>query len=201
MEISDSEKSLNGSRRLVAYSKRLHYIKKLSRILCRHLIIAYYRPFSNIDEDLDDIECDNPESPGDLCDLKQEVLSAYQQLRNMCAILRQRGKQRRNSSDSLDTTSSSEEPQVASVKVGHLTGVMQELKGLLHDILRKEAKGTCPTCGADVNDRMKLEIQLHKTQENFEKMERDLKKKEEESKARDNEIKDLLSKVTLAKIY
>merc|ERR1719400_2099893 len=59
MEISDSEKSLNGSR----------------------------RPFSNIDEDLDDIECDSPESPGDLCDLKQEVLSVYQQLRNMCGIL------------------------------------------------------------------------------------------------------------------
>lgn len=172
MEISDSEKSLNGSR----------------------------RPFSNIDEDLDDIECDNPAGPGDLCDLKQEVLSAYQQLRNMCAILRQRGKQRRDSSDSLDTASSSEEPQVASVKVGHLTGVMQELKGLLHDILRKEAKGTCPSCGADVNDRMKLEIQLHKTQENFEKLERDLKKKEEESKASDNEIKDLLSKLTVTEV-
>ena len=72
---------------------------------------------------------------------------------------------------------------------------MQDLKGLLHDILRKEAKGTCPACGADSNDRMKLEIQLHKTQENFERLERDLRKKEEESKARDNEIKDLLSKV------
>ena len=113
----------------------------------------------------------------------------------MCAILRQRGKQRRNSSDSLDTTSSSEEPQVSHVKVGLLHGVMQDLKGLLHDILRKEAKGTCPACGADSNDRMKLEIQLHKTQENFERLERDLRKKEEESKARDNEIKDLLSKV------
>ena len=114
----------------------------------------------------------------------------------MCAILRQRGKQRRNSSDSLDTTSSSEEPVINSVKVGLLQTVMQELKGLLHDILRKEAKGSCPSCGADVNDRMKLEVQLHKTQENFEKLERDLKKKEEESKARDNEIKDLMSKVS-----
>ena len=149
----------------------------------------------SIDEDLDDIECDNPDSPADLQELKQEVLSAYQQIRNMCAILRQRGKQRRNSSDSLDTTSSSEEPVINSVKVGLLQTVMQELKGLLHDILRKEAKGSCPSCGADVNDRMKLEVQLHKTQENFEKLERDLKKKEEESKARDNEIKDLMSKV------
>merc|ERR1712227_117709 len=172
MEISDSEKSLNGSR----------------------------RPFSNIDEDLDDIECDNPDCPPDLQELKQEVLSAYQQLRNMCAILRQRGKQRRNSSDSLDTTSSSEEPQVRHVKVGLLTNVMQDLKGLLHDILRKEAKGSCATCGADVNDRLKLEVQLHKTQENFEKLERDLKKKEDESKARENEIKELLSKLTVTEV-
>ena len=158
-------------------------------------LILFCRPFSTNDEDLDDIECDNPDSPADLCELKQEVLSAYQQIRNMCAILRQRGKQRRNSSDSLDTTSSSEEPVISSVKVGLLQSVMQELKGLLHDILRKEAKGSCPSCGADVNDRLKLEVQLHKTQENFERLERDLKKKEEESKARDNEIKDLLSKV------
>jgi len=127
-------------------------------------------------------------------------LSAYQQIRNMCAILRQRGKQRRNSSDSLDTTSSSEEPVISSVKVGLLQSVMQELKGLLHDILRKEAKGSCPSCGADVNDRLKLEVQLHKTQENFERLERDLKKKEEESKARDNEIKDLLSKLTVTEV-
>ena len=122
-------------------------------------------------------------------------MSAYQQLRNMVATLRTRGKQRRSSSDSLATTTSSEEPPVSSVKVGLLHRVMQELKGLLHDILRKEAKGSCPACGADVNERMKMEIQLHKTQENFEKLERDLKKKEEESKARENEIKDLLSKV------
>ena len=76
----------------------------------------------------------------------------------MCGILRQRGKQRRNSSDSLDTTSSSEEPQASNVKVGLLNSVMQELKGLLHDILRKEAKGSCPACGTDVNDRLKLEV-------------------------------------------
>ena len=113
----------------------------------------------------------------------------------MCGILRQRGKQRSRSTDSLDTSSSSEEPQVNHVKAGLLLDVMQELKGLLHDILRKEAKGSCASCGADVNDRMKLEIQLHKTQENFERMERDLKKKEDESKAREDEIRELMSKV------
>merc|ERR1740131_880727 len=83
MEISDSEKSLNGSR----------------------------RPFSNIEEDVDDIECDNPECPEEIQELKQEILSAYQQLKNMCGILRQRGKQRSDSYASLETTSSSEEPQ------------------------------------------------------------------------------------------
>merc|ERR1719278_1373305 len=172
MEISDSEKSLNGSR----------------------------RPFSNVEEDLDDIECDNPESPVGLQELKGEVLSVYQQLRNMCGILRQRGKQRSRSTDSLDTTSSSEEPQVNHVKAGLLLDVMQELKGLLHGILRKEAKGSCASCGADVNDRMKLEIQLHKTQENFERMERDLKKKEDESKAREDEIRELMSKLSVSEV-
>ena len=132
-----------------------------------------------------------------LQELKGEVLSVYQQLRNMCGILRQRGKQRSRSTDSLDTTSSSEEPQVNHVRAGLLLDVMQELKGLLHDILRKEAKGSCASCGADVNDRMKLEIQLHKTQENFERMERDLKKKEDESKAREDEIRELMSKVNI----
>merc|ERR1719245_1009487 len=172
MEISDSEKSLNGSR----------------------------RPFSNVDEDLDDIECDNPDNPVGLQELKGEVLSVYQQLRNMCGILRQRGKQRSRSTDSLDTSSSSEEPQVNHVKAGLLLDVMQELKGLLHDILRKEAKGSCASCGADVNDRMKLEIQLHKTQENFERMERDLKKKEDESKAREDEIRELMSKLSVTEV-
>merc|ERR1719336_2803340 len=174
MEISDSEKSLNGSR----------------------------RPFSNIEEDVDDIECDNPECPEEGQELKQEILSAYQQLKNMCSLLRQRGssKQRRNSTDSLETTSSSEEPRASQVRVGLLHEVMQELKGLLHDILRKEAKGSCPACGADVNDRLKLEVQLHKTTENFEKLERNLKKKEDECRAREDEMRELMSKLSVTEL-
>ena len=57
--------------------------------------------------------------------------------------------------DSIDTTSSSEEP---SIVVGTLTNILQELKGLLHDLLRKDAKGTCITCGADANQKLKLEV-------------------------------------------
>lgn len=173
MEISDSEKSLNGSR----------------------------RPFSNIEEDVDDIECDNPECPEEVQELKQEILSAYQQLRNMCGLLRQRGsaKQRRNSTDSLET-SSSEEPRLGQVRVGLLHEVMQELKGLLHDILRKEAKGSCPSCGADVNDRLKLEVQLHKTTENFEKLERNLKKMSDEGRSREDELRGLMSKLSVTEL-
>lgn len=173
MEISDSEKSLNGSR----------------------------RPFSNIEEDVDDIECDNPECPEEVQELKQEILSAYQQLRNMCGLLRQRGsaKQRRNSTDSLET-SSSEEPRLGQVRVGLLHEVMQDLKGLLHDILRKEAKGSCPACGADVNDRLKLEVQLHKTTENFEKLERNLKKMTDEGRSREDELRGLMSKLSVTEL-
>ena len=166
-------------------------------------LVSCFRPFSNIEEDVDDIECDNPECPEEVQELKQEILSAYQQLKNMCSLLRQRGsggKQRRNSTDSLETTSSSEEPRASQVRVGLLHEVMQELKGLLHDILRKEAKGSCPACGADVNDRLKLEVQLHKTTENFEKLERNLKKKEDESRAREDEMRDLMSKLSVTEL-
>ena len=164
--------------------------------------MSCFRPFSNIEEDVDDIECDNPECPEEVQELKQEILSAYQQLKNMCSLLRQRGsgKQRRNSTDSLETTSSSEEPRASQVRVGLLHEVMQELKGLLHDILRKEAKGSCPACGADVNDRLKLEVQLHKTTENFEKLERNLKKKEDESRAREDEMRELMSKLSVTEL-
>jgi hypothetical protein len=51
---------------------------------CWKMLLLLFRPFSNIDEDLEDIECDNPDLTvglhGDLGDLKQEVLSAYQQV-------------------------------------------------------------------------------------------------------------------------
>jgi hypothetical protein len=70
-----------------------------------------------------------------------------------------------------DSSSSSDEVQNA-LKAGLLKTVVQELKGLLHDLLRKEAKGSCLSCGADVNEKMKLEIQLHKSTESYEKLDR-----------------------------
>ncbi|XP_059090852.1 bicaudal D-related protein homolog [Tigriopus californicus] len=180
MELSDSERSLNASR----------------------------RPFSQIDEEIDDIECDNPEalgSPIENKELKTEMLSAFQQLRALCGQLRRREKQRRNSSDSLDnetvSSSSSDEPATAqSMKSGILNGAVQEIRGLIHDLLRKESKGACLACGGDKDEKLRLEIQLHKTTEAKEKLERTLKQNVDDAKRKDDEITQLKSKLSLTEL-
>ena len=40
--------------------------------------VNVFRPFSQIDEDIEDIECDNPVIPEEMHELKHEILSAYQ---------------------------------------------------------------------------------------------------------------------------
>jgi len=67
---------------------------------------------------------------------------------------------------------------------------LQELRGLVHDLLRKEAK-------AEVNDRLRLEVQLHKATEAKEKGERRAKQMEEEARRRDEEILDLKSRLSV----
>ena len=68
--------------------------------------------------------------------LKEEILSSYQQIRALTGQLRRRDKQRRNSSDSLDvdnvsssassSSSSSDEPTtIAAVKAGMLKASVQ----------------------------------------------------------------------------
>merc|ERR1719188_467294 len=182
MELSDSERSLNASR----------------------------RPFSEIEEE-DDVECDNPEpvsmteATGEIKELKEEMLSAYQQLKVLCGQLRRREKQRRTSSDSLDvdstvsssSSSTDELTTISSVKPGVLSGCVKEMRGLLHDLMRKESKGACLTCGADTNERLRMEVQLHKMTEAKEKLERNMKVKEEEAKKKDEQILDLTSKFTV----
>ena len=80
-----------------------------------------------------------------------------------------------------------------------LKGIVQELRGLLHDLLRKEAKGACLSCGNDTNDKLRLEVQLHQTNEAKEKGERRLKQMEDEAKRKDEQILELKSKVGLVK--
>ena len=48
---------------------------------------------------------------------------------------------------------------------------------------------------SDVNERMKLEIQLHKSTENYEKLDRRMRQQEEDAKRKAEEIIDLKGKV------
>ena len=126
--------------------------------------------------------------------LKDEILSSYQQIKTLCSQLRQRP--RRNSNDSVETSSSSEEViHSDSLKKGALNSALTELRGLVHDLLRKEAKGACLSCGADSNEKIRMEVQLHKTTEQNEKLERRLKERENLGKQKDDEILDVKSKV------
>lgn len=129
--------------------------------------------------------------------LKDEILSCYQQIKTLCSQLRQRP--RRNSNESVETSSSSEADVIHtdSLRKEALNGAVIELKGLVHDLLRKEAKGACLSCGADSNEKIRLEVQLHKTTEANEKMERRLKELEDLSKRKDDEILDVKSKVPM----
>jgi len=173
MEMSDSEKSLNASR----------------------------RPFSQIDED-EDVEVENPEiriNEENSNEEKEEILSSYQQIKTLCSQLRQRT--RRNSNESVETSSSSEEIlHTDSIKSGALNSALHELRGLVHDLLRKEAKGACLACGADSNDKIRMEVQLHKTQEQNEKLERRLKEQEDLNKRKDDELLEAKSKLSVTEV-
>ena len=79
--------------------------------------------------------------------------------------------------------------------LGALDSALTELRGLVHDLLRKEAKGACLSCGADSNEKIRMEVQLHKTTEQNEKLERRLKEQEHLGKAKDDELLDIKSKV------
>ena len=65
----------------------------------------------------------------------------------------------------------------------------------MHDLLRREAKGACLACGGDANERLRLEVQLHKGTEAREKAERRMKAMGEEAKRKDEEILELKGKV------
>ena len=98
----------------------------------------------------------------------------------------------------METSSSSEEIlHTDSIKSGALNSALHELRGLVHDLLRKEAKGACLACGADSNDKIRMEVQLHKSQEQNEKLERRLKEQEDLNKRKDDELLEAKSKVSL----
>ena len=126
--------------------------------------------------------------------LKEEVLSAHQQLRTLCGQLRQSQRQRRNSEDSLkgSTSSSDDDYTLNSVHVGLLNEAVLELKGLLHGFLRR---GVSSGMASFDESFMKMESDLHKTNENCEKLSMSLKQNEIDLKRKDDEINQQLSKV------
>ncbi|XP_037090336.1 bicaudal D-related protein homolog isoform X2 [Pollicipes pollicipes] len=117
----------------------------------------------------DEVECDEPLVPlteaQELRELKREVLDVYMQMRTLTERSRSG---RRNSVNSLDTTSSEDVP-LHKVKAGLLQEVFKELQSRVHDLLRPR-KGACETCGRD--SQLQMEIDLHAVQEKYDQLDK-----------------------------
>ncbi|XP_069946048.1 bicaudal D-related protein homolog isoform X2 [Cherax quadricarinatus] len=149
----------------------------------------------DLEED-DIIECDDPLFPStdseSLKTLRHEVVDAVGQLRVMIDQLRHR---RRNSLTSL-STNSSDELTPDKLKSGVLGGVVRELKGLVRDLLRREAQGECAACGRS-EDRLQLEQEVHRALEAVDKLNIELADAKDKLKAKSDEAADLSHQVTL----
>jgi len=172
----------------------------------------YPRQFDVIDEtdeefDLEEMESSDCEMACDvdleIKEFRKEVLSAYQQLRNLSILLRQREqKTRTNYAESMETSSSGSSVEIVSVKVGQLDQAVVELKTLLHHLLRKESRcGSsslgCLTCGRSLEERQNLEKELHQTLEQMERGKIGIKRAELEAKQKEEEIQRIKSKLVL----
>lgn len=153
--------------------------------------------FPNDIEDDDEIECDDAVVPNsgseneELQQLKQELLDIYHQLRLMCEQLQQRR-------GSMSSASSSSEEMISNqMRAGMLTDVLKELRGLLHDILRKEAKGVCLTCGQGLTDREEFEREFVSARANVEKLNWTIEQKNNELRKKSEEVMDLSSKLSI----
>nr|XP_053626205.1 bicaudal D-related protein homolog [Cherax quadricarinatus] len=153
----------------------------------------------DLEED-DIIECDDPLFPSTdseslktgTTSLRHEVVDAVGQLRVMIDQLRHR---RRNSLTSL-STNSSDELTPDKLKSGVLGGVVRELKGLVRDLLRREAQGECAACGRS-EDRLQLEQEVHRALEAVDKLNIELADAKDKLKAKSDEAADLSHQVTL----
>ena len=131
--------------------------------------------------------------------LKEEILSAHQQLKTLCGQLRQGSQRlRRNSTESLKgSTSSEDDYTINSVHVGFLNDIVLELKGLVHGMLRRGMQNNnLPLEVASCDENLlKMEADLHRTTENCEKLSITLRQNEMEIKRKDEEIADQQSRV------
>ncbi|XP_071517152.1 bicaudal D-related protein homolog isoform X2 [Panulirus ornatus] len=161
------------------------------------------RPHSHpsLPEDLleldEEIECDDPvlfptTDSDTLKTLRHEVVDVIGQVRVMIDQLRHR---RRNSLTSL-STNSSDELTPDKLKHGVLGAVVRELRGLVRDLLRREAKGECASCGRS-EDRLQLEQEVHRALEAVDKLNIELTDVKDKLKAKTDEAADLGHQVTL----
>jgi len=136
--------------------------------------------------------------------LRNEVLSAYHQLRNMSMQLRLRKrKSKAIQGVSMETSSSGSSVEVVTVQAGQLDQAVQELKALLHQFLRKESRTNstgsqgCQICGRSLQEKQSMEIELHQTIEQIERGNIGLKQMELEAKQKDTEIQRIRSKLMM----
>lgn len=174
--------------------------------------------------------------------LKEEVLSAQQQLKTLCSQLRQsqcaangRDHQRQRHASTepgaaagasaatasadcaasvASCSSSDDDYTLNSVHVGRLNEVVLELKGLLHGMLRRgmavgslgsgssssgNYSGNCSLVEPDPA-ALKMEADLHRSNEQCEKLSMSLKQSEVDIKKRDDEINQQLSKLSVLEV-
>ncbi|CAG0890918.1 unnamed protein product [Cyprideis torosa] len=160
-------------------------------------------PDEVLDDIEEDIECEDSDghirlgfTSSEIKELKQEILDVYHMCRAMIDQIRH---QRRNSLSSLETLSS-DEVDVSQVKVGLLREVMKELKSLFHDLIRRENQLSLSSASSSESPSqvaLELEVQLHRSKEACEQLERQFEKLSKERDAQQKENDSLQGQLTV----
>jgi hypothetical protein len=80
-------------------------------------------------------------------------------------------------------------------QVGLLSEVVQELSGLIQELLSRRDSHPSSSSSSGIEIEMELEAELHRAHEDLEKMQRHLDSREEELKRRTEQVMELTSKV------
>lgn len=125
---------------------------------------------------------------------RKEVLSAYKQLRLVCDRLRHG----RDDSIISDVESMPcEDISPSMLKVGLLSEVVQELSGLIQELLNRRDSHPSSSSSSGIELELELEAELHRAHEDLEKMQRHLDSQKEELKRRTEQVMELTSKLSV----
>ncbi|XP_023716725.1 bicaudal D-related protein homolog [Cryptotermes secundus] len=154
---------------------------------------------------LHEMECDDASSESELIlhsdnsseqldGFRKEVLLAYQQLRMACDRLRHS----RGDSISSDMESMpSEDISPSKLKVGLLSEVVKELSRLIQEVLSRRESRPSSSSSSGIDLELELEAELHRANENLEKVQRLLDDREDELKRRTEQVMELTSKLSV----